>query len=229
MNSVNNKKYATLIAVIITAVASLSFLIVREITPLFLTAFAFALLGIGGFWLGSVYLFDNMQSYSWLAAFPAAPARYLCIEAVFSVVFVVLEQLSIFRLPPVWFFLIHTVLAAYFAVNLVFLKGGKEVIERRDAEVKEKTRTLAFLLADVSEILERTPELARDIRAVADALRYSDPMSHPSLESCENSIKDSVIRLEQAASEKDSEKVSALRVTLLRQIKDRNNRAKSLK
>jgi hypothetical protein len=209
----------------------LLFLVVREITPLFLLAYAFALLGIGAFWLGSVYLFDNIQSYPWLAAFPALLARYLCVEVIFSAVFVALEQLSIFRLPPVWFFLIHALIAAYFAVNLVLLQGGKEIIERRGggAEVKEKTRNLAFLLADVSAILERTPEMAKDIQPVADALRYSDPMSHPSLEPYENAIKDSVVRLEQAASEKGAGKVSDLCAALLRQIKDRNNRAKLMK
>jgi hypothetical protein len=226
-----NKKYATLIALILAGVASLFFLVVREVTPLFLTAYAFALLGIGASWFSSVHLLENMQGYPWFAAFPAALLRYLVVEALFSFVFVVLEQLSLFRLPPVWFLLGHALIAAYFAVNLVLLKGGKEAIERRDAEVREKTQTLAFLLADVSAILERTPEAAKDIQPVADALRYSDPMSHPSLERCENDIKDSVVRLEQAASEKDAdaEKISALCVTLLRQIKDRNNRAKLAK
>jgi hypothetical protein len=74
--------------------------------------------------------------------------------------------------------------------------------------------------------------MAKDIQPVADALRFSDPMSHPSLESYENDIKDSLVRLEQAVSEKDAEnaeKISALCVTLLRQIKDRNNRVKLVK
>jgi hypothetical protein len=229
MNAPANKRYTTLVALILAGVASLLFLVVREVTPLFLTAYAFALAGIAGFWLGSVYLFENMAAYPWLAAFPALLLRYLVIEILFSAVFVVLEQLSIFRLPPVWFFLVHAVIAAYFAVNLIFLKGGKEIIERRGEAVREKTQALAFLLADVSAILERTPEMAKDIRPLADALRYSDPMSHPSLESYENGIKDGVIRLEQAASEKDAEKVSSLCAALLRQIKDRNNRVRLLK
>jgi hypothetical protein len=224
-----NKKYATLIALILAGVASLFFLVVREVTPLFLTAYAFALFGIGASWFGAVYLFENMQDYPWLAVFPAVLLRYLIVEALFSFVFVVLEQLSLYRLPPVWFLLGHALIAAYFAVNLVLLKGGKGAIERRDAEVREKTQTLAFLLADVSALLERTPDAVKDIQPVADALRCSDPMSHPSLERYERDIKDSVVRLEQAASEKDSETISALCVTLLRQIKDRSNRVKLTK
>jgi hypothetical protein len=223
-----NKKYATLIALILAGVASLFFLVV-QVTPLFLLAYAFALFGIGASWLGSVYLLGNMKDYPWLAGFPAVALWYLIIEALFSAVFVVLEQFSFFRLPLVWFLLAHGIIAACFAVYLVLLKGGKEHIEHRNDEIREKTQSLAFLLADVSAILERTPEGTKDIQPVIDALRYSDPMSHPSLERYENDIKDSVVRLKQAASEKDAEKVSTLCVTLLRQIKDRNNRVKLMK
>jgi hypothetical protein len=228
-NRNTNKKYATLIALIAAGVASLFFLVVREITPLFMLAYVFALFGIGASWFGAVYLFENMRNYPWLAAFPGTLLRYLTVEMLFSAVFVVLEQLSVFRFPPVWFLLAHGLIAAYFAVNLGLLKSGKEHIERKDAEIRAKTWEWASLQADVSAILERTPEAAKDIRPVADALRYSDPMSHPSLEHYENDIKDGVVRLEQAASEKDTGKVSALCVTLLRQIKDRNNRVKLMK
>jgi hypothetical protein len=65
----------------------------------------------------------------------------------------------------------------------------------------------------------------KDIRLVADALRYSDPMSRPSLEIYGNDIEDGIARLGQAV----SEKVSALCATLLRQIENRNNRAKQMK
>ncbi|MDR1509431.1 MAG: hypothetical protein LBS53_07305 [Synergistaceae bacterium] len=224
-----NKKYATIIALILAVVASLFFLIVPEVTPLFLIAYAFALIGIGSFWLGSIYLFENMNGYPWFAAFPAMLLRYLVIEVFFSAVFVAFEQTSVFRLPPVWFLVIHTVIAAYFAVHLIMLKGGKEHIEQRSAEIREKTYEWASLQTDVSAILEQTPEAAKDIRPVADALRHSDPMNHLSLASYENGIKESVVRLEQAVSEMDTEKISALCVALLRQIKDRNNRVKIMK
>jgi hypothetical protein len=224
-----NKKYATIIALILAAVASLFFLVVREITPLFLIAYAFALIGIGSFWFSSVYLFDNMDGYPWIAAFPAMLLRYLAVEVFFSAVFVILEQTSVFRLPSVWFLVIHAIIAAYVGVHLVMLKGGKEHIEQAGAKIREKTFEWSSLSADVSAILEQMPEAERDIRPVADALRYSDPMSHPALASYEDAIKESIVQLERAVSDKDAEKISALCVTLLRQIKDRNNRVKLMK
>jgi hypothetical protein len=133
MNANSNKKYATFIALVMAIAASLFFLVAREITPLFLIAYAFVMFGIAGFWLGNLFLFDNMRDYPWFFAFPAAIWSYLILEAVFSAVFVVLEQTGAYRLLPAWFFLIHALIAAFFIVRLIMMKGGKEYIERKDA------------------------------------------------------------------------------------------------
>jgi hypothetical protein len=225
----NHKTHVTLIALIMAGVASLPFLVVREVTTLFLIAYGFTLLGIAAFWWSGMSLVGNAERYPWGMAFPATVCRYLIVEVVFSAVFVLLEQLSLFRLPVTWFSLIHAVILAFFTIRLVLLKSGGEIIERRGAVIRENVSALSFLRADVSAILEKMPGMARDIQPVADALRYSDPMSHPSLAPYENAIKDGVIQLEQAASQNDTEKISSLCVTLLRQIKDRNNRLKLVK
>ncbi|GHS94822.1 hypothetical protein AGMMS50276_08410 [Synergistales bacterium] len=224
----NHKTHITLIALIMASVASLFFL-VAEVTALFLIAYVFTLIGIAAFWRGNMYLADNIKSYPWAAAFPVSILQYLAAEVVFSVVFVLSEQLSIFRLSPTWFFLIHAIFLAFFLVRLIMLKSGHEIIDQRDSEIQEKIQTLSFLLADLSAVLEKTPENAKDIQPVIDAIRYSDPMSHPSLAPFENDIKDSVVSLEQAAEQNDGEKISALCVTLLRQIKERNNRVRLMK
>lgn len=225
----NHKTRITLIALIMMGVASLFFLVIREASTLFWIAYGFALLGIAAFWWSGMSLAGNVESYPWGMAVPMTVCRYLSVEVVFSAVFVLLEQTSLFRLPVPWFFSIHAVILAFFGIRLVLLKGGEEVIERRDRAVRENVAALSFLRADVSAILEKMPGMAREIQPVADALRYSDPISHPSLTSYENAIKDSVIQLERAASQNDTEKVSSLCVTLLRQIKDRNNRLKLMK
>ncbi|GHS93212.1 hypothetical protein AGMMS50276_03020 [Synergistales bacterium] len=224
----NHKTHITLIVLVMAAVASLFFL-VAEVTALFLIAYGFALLGIAGFWWGNMYLVDNIKSYPWIAAFPASILQYLTTEVIFSAVFVLSEQLSLFRLPPTWFFLIHAILLAFFVIRLIMLKSGKEIIEQRGKEVREKVQAISFLSADLSAILKKAPEKAKDIQPVIDAIRYSDPMSHPSLAPFENDIKDSVVSLERAAEQNDGEKISSLCVTLLRQIKDRNNRVKMMK
>ncbi|MDR1978834.1 MAG: hypothetical protein LBQ42_08880 [Synergistaceae bacterium] len=225
----NYKTRVTLIALIMAAVASLFFLVLREVTVLFRIAYGFALLGIAVFWWSGMSLVGNMKNYPWGAAFPVTAWLYLSTQVVFSAVFVLLEQTSLFRLPVAWFLLIHALIGAFFGIRIVLLKGGEEIIERRGEEAREKVWALSSLRADVSAILERTPGMAREIQPVIDALRYSDPMSHASLASYENAVKDSVIQLEQAAAQNEADKIPALCVTLLRQIKDRNNRVKLMK
>ena len=228
MNS-SHKTHVTLIALIMALVASLFFFVLKEVSTLFIIAYGFALLGIAGFWAGNMYLIYNLKGYPWVAAFPATIWQYLSVEVAFSAVVVLLEQTSLYRLPVAWFVLIHAMIAAFFAVRLIVLKSGKEIIEQREAYVQEKTSILQSLRVDLSAVLDKMPESASELQAVLDAVRYSDPMSHALLLPYENEIKDSVARLEMAATEKDKEKISSLCVTLLRQIKDRNNRAKMMK
>ena len=137
--------------------------------------------------------------------------------------------MSLYQLPAAWFVLIHSITLAYFAIRLIMMKSGKEIIEQREAYVQEKTSSLQSLRVDLSAILEKMPESARELQSVLDAIRYSDPMSHASLLPYENGIKENVARLELAAGKKDTEEISSLCVALLRQIKDRNNRVKMMK
>ncbi|MDR1730523.1 MAG: hypothetical protein LBR61_00355 [Synergistaceae bacterium] len=225
-----HKTRITLIALVLAAVLSLPFLVLREITPLYLTAYGFALLGLAGFWWSGVYLLDNLKTYPWAAAIPTAAGQYLTIELAFSAVFVLLEQLGIFRLPPVWFFIGHALIWAFFAIRLILLKGVRDAIGQQGSEVRGKTWELASLRADVAAALDKAPGMAGNIQPVIDALRYSDPMSHASLQPCDDAVKEGVIRLEQAVSRDDGlEEVPSICLTLLRQIKDRNARVKMMK
>ena len=225
----SHKTNAALIALIMAFVASLFFFVIKEISTLFIIAYGFALLGIAGFWTGNMYLMGNIKSYPWGAAFPMTIWQYLITEVSFSVVVVLLEQMSLYRLPAEWFVLVHGITLAFFAIRLIMMKSGKEIIEQREAFVQEKTSLKQSLHVDLSAIIEKMPESARELQTVLDAVRYSDPVSHASLLPYEDAIKDSVAQLELAATEKNKEKVSSLCATLLRQIKDRNNRVKMMK
>jgi hypothetical protein len=155
--------------------------------------------------------------------------QHLITEVTFSTAVVVLEQSSVYRFVPVWFFLIHTIILSFFTIRLILLKSGKEIIEKRDTEVQAKISLLQSMSADLSAILEKMPDIACELQPVLDAIRYSDPMSHTSLLPYENVIKDSITQLEQTIILQDKKKIPSLCIELLHQIKDRNNRVKILK
>ncbi|MDR1741548.1 MAG: hypothetical protein LBR38_06865 [Synergistaceae bacterium] len=214
----SNRAYNTLIALIVAGVVSLSFLVVR-VTPLFLTAYGFALLGIAALWLGAnAYVVEGVTRAPWVAVLFETIMRYLVTELVFSAICVAAEQFSLFITPILWFLLIHGVIAAFFSVRLLVLKGGKEYIEgRREAAAGKSLLELRTLTADVAAMAEKAPEYAADIRAVAEALRYSDPVGDVGEE-----IRSGIARLKEAV----GTQVAAECTSLLRAIKDRNNRVR---
>ena len=217
-----------LIAVIMAVVATALFLIVK-VTALFVAAYIFVLIGIGLLCFGNLYLLSSGKSYPWFASFPLTIWRYLITQITVSAIFVISENLFDRSIPIGWFILIHIVLLAFFSVLLILQKGGKDIIEQIDEKVKVKYLDLRMVQMDVESVKERVPEQAKEIQAVVDALRYSMPMSHESIAPYEDKIKDSVFILEQAADQNDANKISEICVTLLRQIKDRNNRATLIK
>ena len=225
----NNKlSLIIIIALIKVAVVSAFFLVVK-ITPLFVTAYLITLFAIALRCFGMMYLLKSIKSYPWFASFPMTTKIYFSLQLTLSVPFIIRENIFNLSFPINWFALFHIVLLGFFLILLVVQKGGKDIIERVEEKVQEKYIALRSLQSDVEAIKERVPEQAKEIQTVVDALRYSMPKSHESVAPYEDKIKDSVIMLEQAAEQNNSEKISELCVTLIRQIKDRNNKAKLIK
>jgi hypothetical protein len=203
--------------------------LVVTVTPLFVTAYLFALLGVGAFCMGSLYMLASIKSYPWFMAFPRAIWRYIGIQYALSILFVVLQAVDVFTLPLMYFLLVQFLLLGFFAVKLLLLNAGRGIIEQRGEAVRGKVTELRFLQADLEAVRGRVPGQAKEIQSVVDAIRYSDPMSHASLAQYEDKIKDHIVLLEQAADQNDAARVSELCVTLQRLIKDRNNRVKMMK
>ena len=218
----NHKQNILLLSVIPALVLTSLFLVVKA-TALFVLAYAFALGGIALLCAGLFFLLGNIRSYPWVAAFPRILWRYLIWQLFLSTVFVVLDQFAVFSLPWPWFLVFHIVSLGVFGWALVILKSGKEIIEARGEEVKAKVGTLRLMHADVESLARKFPAHEKALKPVADALRYSDPMSHASLAVCEEQIQRGILALD------DGGDVASRCADLLRLIADRNARARVLK
>jgi hypothetical protein len=222
MNMKSNKINGIIIAVVM-ALALTSLFLVVTVTALFVTAYVIALFGIAMFGAGIVFLFANVKRYPWIAAMPRAIRRYLVAQLILSAVFVILEQFKIFVLPMPWFLFLHILVLAFFAIILLKLKSGKDIIDQRGDEVKEKVAALRFMVVDVEALTRRFPAHEKDLKSVAEALRYSDPMSHASLAVYEEQIQRGIMTID------ESSDIPAQCAELLRLIADRNGRVKALK
>ena len=227
MRFIKSKKSILLISGIMAVVAT-TFLVVVPVTPTVLIAYAFILLAIGLFTWGNLQLLDNTKSYPWFAAFPMRIWQYLIAQLVLSAVFVIREYFWEGAFALGLFFFLHVAVLGYFAVSLVLMKAAPDIIEPRGAEIKQKVSALRLLQADVESIIRHHPEHEKPLRQVLDALRYSDPMSHPSIAIYEEQIQRSILSMS-GMDDNDPAKIPEICDALLKQIADRNGRVKIMK
>ncbi len=241
----DHKKRIILICAILALMFSLLFIVIRPVTVLFFVSYAFALLGLAGFCCATLYMNDQRKSYPWLAALPAAALTYLIIELAISAIVVLVEQLAKWNkgaegfialigklhLAPGWYVLIHAVLLMVFVIRVIVLRGGQEHIEARGEEVRQKTFSLGLLRADVETLASRANDGAvkKELATLAEAIRYSDPMSAQSLLPLEGMIEAKVAELRHAVEAGGTDDAFALVKEVLLLIEERNRKCKLLK
>lgn len=241
----DHKKRVILICAILAVVFSLLFIVIRPVTVLFLVSYFFALVGLAGFCYTSCYVIDHKDSYPWLLALPKTALTYLIIELIISAVVVLLEQLAKWNANAVglmeligklnlasgWYVLIHAALLLIFVIRIIALRGGQEHIEARGEQVRKKILSLKLLQADVELLASEASDegLKKDLSALAEAIRFSDPMSADALTPLEGAIEAKVAKLKLAISDNILKNADVIikEVNLL--IEERNKKCKLLK
>ena len=113
-------------------------------------------------------------------------------------------------------------------MKLIFIKGGREIIESGEARVKSKVLVMRMMQADMEAVVRKHPEHEKPLKQVSEALKYSDPMSHASLWVYDEQIRQSISEISNLTGD-DKAKIPAICETLLRQIADRNSMVRAMK
>ena len=227
MNTLNNRTAIFLISAIMAVVATAMFFVV-QITITFIIAYLFTILAISMFCAGNLYMLFNAKRYPWFAAFPITIWQYLLAQLSLSTVFIIREVIFPGAFPINIFIFLHIILLGFFAVLLIVLKGGKEIIESKDIEIEQKVFALRLMQADVEAIMRRNPQHEVILKKVIESLKYSDPMSHPSIEVYDERIQCSILSMADLEND-DSNKILKACEELQKQIADRNSRVKLMK
>ena len=228
MNTETNKNIVIVISAIMAAAVTIVFFVL-PITSTTTIAYLFALLAVAMFCAGKLYILANgAKSFAWFMAFPATIWRYLITQFSLSAIFIVWELLGSNPLPIGIFIAAHVIVFCFFSVFLLLMYGGKNVIERKDAEIKQKVSIIKMLQADVESILRDNPQHEKPLRQVIEAIKYSDPLSNPSVGIYEEEIQRSIMSM-QGLSGNDSANIPEICAKLLKQIADRNARVKLMK
>ena len=141
---------------------------------------------------------------------------------------------AICMITPVPYWIAIIICAVILVLNiLAVLKAtvAIEAVSSIDEKIKTKTFFIKSLTADAESLMMRTSDdaIKAECRKVAEALRYSDPMSSDALSSVESQITIAFSNLSEAVSAGDKEKVVSHSKEVLILIDDRNRKCKLLK
>lgn len=149
---------------------------------------------------------------------------YFIIQLVFGIIIMFLS-ISISKVLA-----IEVVILILYLLAVVSAMTVKNIVVNDDSRVAKKTFYLKALEADVEEILSRVenPIYYKEIDKIRECIKYSDPMSHDSLENIEIRITENINQLkEDILSENDTILQTAKEIIQL--IESRNQKCKILK
>ena len=126
---------------------------------------------------------------------------------------------------------VNIILLGACLLGLVATDTARGEVERLDRKIKEQTSFIQSLRADLEGLADRAADggAKRDIRALAEAVRYSDPMSHPQLAALEGGLGAKAAQLAQAVAAGDGGASAALAGELQLLLSDRNRKCRMLK
>lgn len=130
---------------------------------------------------------------------------------------------------PTWIPIVVSVLVlAFAALGVIATDFARDEIERQDAKVKASTLTVRAMHAAVASLGARCadPALKKSVSALADDLRYSDPVSGEATADAERTLEATLAELEKAIVANDTETAKALCESMKNTLSERNRLAK---
>ena len=187
-----------------------------SMVAIFLTA------GVGFYSLGREGL--KSKFYGW-------PLLSLVWSYLFLQLIVGLLEMVLSFIPFPIGIVINVILLGACLIGLIATDVGKEEIERIDKKIEKKVFFIKSLQADVEGMAaksgdEATKKLLKDL---AEAIRYSDPMSIPQLVSIESKIEERVASLANTVNASDSAIIKSVCDEVQQLIAERNSKCIILK
>ncbi len=133
---------------------------------------------------------------------------------------------------PVWLSAIICILVAgYFIIACVKAESAKNIVEKIEENVKQKTQFIKMAILDAESIYNRASieDTKSTVKKVYEALKYSDPMSCSALEGIESEIAIMLRKLKDVVMKNEQNIVNDVVAELLILIRERNSKCKALK
>ncbi|MBQ8342698.1 MAG: hypothetical protein IJY21_01185 [Clostridia bacterium] len=120
--------------------------------------------------------------------------------------------------------------AAYILAAMYFLRGA-EYIRAEETHTRGKVLYIRFLKADVDDCIAKaqSEELKAALVQLSDNMRFSDPMSHPSLAAIEGELTATVAEISEKIDREEESEAMALVDKAQKALEKRNSRCLMLK
>lgn len=153
--------------------------------------------------------------------------RFLPMTLLLSALVLALQATGLYTLPVAWHVLLQVLVLAIYGIGVLKIFAGKSYIDQIDGRVAAQTGQISLWLRQVNASYSRAEDAAakRALQKVADAIRYSDPMSTSASAQLDAKIGMLTSRLPSAP----ADEVEAACRELLLLVKERNDIVKTSK
>lgn len=226
-----HKRKLTYIALLVAFLMSFIFFLVDPITSNHILSYIFVMVGLVGLWISGLLVERHKESYPWGLALPTMILKYSLWALGLFAVNVLAEQALDFHIGLIWLFFAYMLLLVFYAVRIIMLSGGIHYIDKQNIDTQAKVSIIKHMTVEVG-LLAREAESTKikaGLQSIQEKLKYSDPMSHDSLQPLEKEMEGSIVLIQEAMLAKTDEKVLDLLKTLESRIIERNKRCLLLK
>ncbi len=190
--------------------------------PIFWVSYAFGLLAIAAMLYAYPSAFAGESPRSKFYGFPIARIAtiYLVAQLALSLLFMALGQWV-----PAWVaVLVCVLLLLVSALGFIAADATRDEVERQDTVHKANVTIMRTLQSKAAFLVSQCedPETKKDLRAFADALRYSDPVSSETVAAAEADLSAVVEELGSAVTDKDYAATKTLCARASALLADRN-------
>ena len=174
----------------------------------------------------ALWVIRNPEYYPVSASLPQRAKIQLIGSLLLSIIVIFLQRTGIFSLSPVLFGLLQTALLAITTIHILALSNANLRIKETENSIKSKCRTLHTLQLELERITSyaKDTDSAGEIRKLAEAVRFSDPVSNDLVAGIEEELQQTVGELEQAVLEENATLVQSLLSQATRLLDDRNRK-----
>lgn len=206
----------------------LVFMILTPKTGVFWMSYGFMVLAFG---LQLVGMYLSFKEWSVQAVFFGIPLAqftlfYFFAELFMSIVFMIFQTIN-WKIPLV----LQLVLLAIYAVVAIVSVAGRDVAVEVKDNYQSKAASMKLNVVDVQMLVDevKDPELKAQLRKLAEAIRYSDPMSHEAIADVEAQIHQEMFALQAFCQDQDIDAAKSSCARLQRLYVERNRKLLAIK